>query len=198
MMKDLFDFKKGFTKGLFKFGVREVVALGIGAALFFVLGRFVSVPTFVPNTNVETAYAFLALLAVVFGPIVACLAGFIGHALKDFTMYGGTWWSWIITSAAVGFIIGTAKNLIDIKGGEFGYKQIITFNCAQFVANAVGWFLIAPTLDVIIYAEPADKVYLQGLVAGVGNIVTVAIIGTILLFAYAKAIPKSGSLKKEE
>ena len=32
--------------------IKPVVAVGIGAALFFVLGRFVAIPSPVPNTNI--------------------------------------------------------------------------------------------------------------------------------------------------
>ena len=32
--------------------IKTVVAVGIGAALFFVLGRFVAIPSPVPNTNI--------------------------------------------------------------------------------------------------------------------------------------------------
>lgn len=37
--------------------IKPVVAVGIGAALFFVLGRFVAIPSPVPNTNVSLQYA---------------------------------------------------------------------------------------------------------------------------------------------
>ena len=43
--------------------IKPVVAVGIGAALFFVLGRFVAIPSPVPNTNISLQYAVLALLA---------------------------------------------------------------------------------------------------------------------------------------
>lgn len=33
--------------------IKTVVAIGIGAALFFVLGRFVAIPSGVPNTNIS-------------------------------------------------------------------------------------------------------------------------------------------------
>ena len=33
--------------------VKTIVAIGIGAALFFVLGRFVAIPSPVPNTNIS-------------------------------------------------------------------------------------------------------------------------------------------------
>lgn len=32
--------------------IKTFVAIGIGAALFFVLGRFVAIPSPVPNTNI--------------------------------------------------------------------------------------------------------------------------------------------------
>lgn len=43
--------------------IKTVVAIGIGAALFFVLGRFVAIPSGVPNTNISLQYAVLGLLA---------------------------------------------------------------------------------------------------------------------------------------
>ena len=57
--------------------------------------------------------------------------------------------------------------------------------------------VVAPILDIVMYAEPANKVFLQGLVGGVSNIITTAIIGTLLCIAYAAAKPKKGSLKEE-
>ena len=60
-------------------GIKNVVAIGIGAALFFVLGRFVAIPSPVPNTNISLQYAVLALLAAMYGPVAGGLIGFIGH-----------------------------------------------------------------------------------------------------------------------
>lgn len=68
--------------------VVQVVAIGIGAALFFVLGRFVAIPTPIPNTTISIQYAILAVLAVLYGPWVGLLAGLIGHVLIDVTGYG--------------------------------------------------------------------------------------------------------------
>ncbi|GBW78706.1 hypothetical protein M1K202_1452 [Staphylococcus aureus] len=45
--------------------VKTVVAIGIGAAVFVILGRFVVIPTGFPNTNIETSYAFLALISAI-------------------------------------------------------------------------------------------------------------------------------------
>ena len=46
--------------------IKTVVAVGIGAALFFVLGRVVAIPSPVPNTNISLQYAVLALLAAIY------------------------------------------------------------------------------------------------------------------------------------
>lgn len=175
--------------------VKTFVAIGIGAALFFVLGRFASIPVFA-NTSVNIQYALLAFMAVVFGPIAGALIGLIGHALIDFTTWG-PWWSWILTSAVVGLLIGFLGRKIDVESGNFTTKDCISFNIANVISNAIGWILIAPTLDILIYQEPANKVYVQGLIAGVANIVTTAIIGTLLLYAYSKTRTKKGSLDKE-
>ncbi|MBO1005366.1 energy-coupling factor transport system substrate-specific component [Pseudogracilibacillus auburnensis] len=177
--------------------IKTIVAIGIGSAVFVILGRFASIPTGIPNTSIETSYAFLALMSIIFGPIAGVLIGLIGHALKDALFYGSIWWSWVLVSSFVGLFIGVFASRINIQSGIFGGKQIITFNIVQAIVQAIGWFLIAPTLDIIIYAEPANKVYLQGIAAGLSNIVTVGVIGTILLISYARTRSKSNSLSVE-
>lgn len=177
--------------------IKTIVAIGIGAAVFVILGRFASIPTGVPNTSIETNYAFLALMSVIFGPVAGGLIGLIGHALKDAVFYGSIWWSWVLVSGFVGLFIGFIANRINIQSGNFGGKQIAVFNITQAIVQVIGWGVIAPTLDILIYAEPSNKVYLQGIVAGISNIVTVGVIGTILLISYAKTRSKSDSLSVE-
>ncbi|QCJ44339.1 ECF-type riboflavin transporter substrate-binding protein [Bacillus sp. S3] len=177
--------------------IKTIVAIGIGSAVFVILGRFAVIPTGVPNTNFDTSYGFLALMAVIFGPVAGGLIGLIGHALKDFIFYGSPWWSWVVVSGIVGFLIGLVSKKIDIESGVVTAKKIILFNFTQIIVQAIGWFAIAPSLDVLIYAEPVNKVYLQGLVAGGLNMATVAILGTLLLSIYAKSRSQSGSLTKD-
>ena len=74
---------------------------------------------------------------------------------------------------------------------------MIIFNIYQIIANVVAWLLVAPTLDILIYAEPVKKVYLQGAVAGTSNAITVGVLGTILLYTYSKTRVKKGSLDRE-
>ena len=179
-----------------KFSVKTIVAIGIGAALFFVLGYFVKIPSPVPNTSISVQYGLLAFISVVYGPIAGALVGFIGHALIDLASYG-PWWSWITASAVFGLLMGLACNKLNLEDGKIGKKEIITFNVAQLAAHAVCWGGVAPALDIWWYSEPVEKLFAQGLVAGVANAVTTAIVGTLLCVVYSSTKTKAGSLSKE-
>lgn len=181
-----------------KLSIKTIVAIGIGSAVFMILGRFASIPTGIPNTEIQTAYAFLALMAVIYGPIAGVSIGFIGHTLKDLTAYGSPWFSWIIASAVVGLVIGIVWKKLNINEGNFNRSKIIIFNLTQIAANIAAWLFVAPTLDIVIYAEPSNKVYIQGAVAGISNMITIGVLGTILLYLYSKTRVKKGSLMAEE
>ncbi len=178
--------------------IKTIVAIGIGAAVFLILGRFASIPTGIPNTELQTAYAFLALMGVIYGPFAGMMIGFIGHMLKDLTAYGSPWMSWIIASAIVGLIIGFAQRQLNIEEGAISTKKIIYFNIYQIIANIIAWSFVAPSLDVLIYAEPINKVYIQGAVASGSNIVTVGVLGTFLLISYSKTKIQKGTLVEED
>ena len=54
--------------------IKQVVAIGVGAALFVVIGM-ISIPTPVPNTSIQLQYAVQALLSIIFGRLSVCLSG---------------------------------------------------------------------------------------------------------------------------
>ena len=172
--------------------IKPVVAVGIGAALFFVLGRFVAIPSPVPNTNISLQYAVLALLAALYGPI-----GFIGHPLIDLSWGGSPWWSWVIASAFVGVVVGLFSKKLNLQEGEFSKKQVAFFALANIVAHLLAWILVAPVLDIAIYAEPVKKVFAQGAFAAVSNSITAVVVGGLLVLAYTRTIAKKGSLDQE-
>lgn len=180
-----------------KFSVKTIVAIGIGAALFFVLGRFVAIPSPVPNTSISVQYGLLAFLSVVYGPIAGALVGFIGHTLIDFSYGWGVWWSWVIASAVFGLLVGLGAKLLKMKETEMGLMGLLKFNIIQIVSHVICWGGVAPALDILIYKEPLDKLFAQGLVAGTSNAVTTAIVGSLLCIAYAATKTKAGSLTKE-
>ena len=178
------------------FSIKDVVAIGVGAALFVVIAML-QIPAPAPNTSIQLQYALQALFSVVFGPIVGFLIGLIGHAIKD-AMSGSLWWTWIISSGLFGLFVGFFRKQIGEFKGEVTKKELIVFNVVQIVSNLVIWGLIAPVGDVLIYKESANKVFLQGVVAGFLNALTVAVAGSLLLIAYARTQTKDGSLTKDK
>ncbi|MDE7047963.1 ECF-type riboflavin transporter substrate-binding protein [Parablautia intestinalis] len=181
-----------------KFGIKEVVAIGIGTALFVALTE-IQIPTPIPNTYLQPRMALMAFLAAVFGPIVGGLVGLLGHALGDAMFYGSVWWSWVVPDGVVGLVIGLFAAKYAVKEGGFTNTKAITlFNVMQVIANAAAWILVAPILDIVIYAEPVNKVFIQGIGAFIGNILIIGILGTLLCVGYSKIGAKSSSLSKED
>lgn len=140
-----------------KFGIKEVVAAGIGTALFVVLTE-VQIPLgFIPNTSLQVRAALLTFLSAVYGPLVGGIVGFAGHALGDAFFYGSVWWSWVFPDAVFGIIVGLFAKKFAIKEGGFEGGKIALFNGVQVIANAIAWIVLAPVLDIVMNAEPAKK-----------------------------------------
>lgn len=176
--------------------VTAIVAIGIGAALFFVVGKFLAIPLPIPNTTLNLRYAVLLVFAVLFGPWVGALVGLIGHTLIDLTTYG-PWWSWIAASAVVGLVIGLATRRVKVDEGVFGWRGFAAVAIGALAGHLVAWVLVAPLGDILIYAEPANKVFVQGAVAFGVNSLTSIVLGGALVAAYAATRTRSGSLRAE-
>ena len=176
--------------------VQKVVATGIGAALFFVLARFVAVPSGIPNTNIAFQYGIQSFFAVLYGPVVGCLSGFIGHVLCDMS-WGGVWWSWAFGTAVYGLIVGFLGKKINVHDGNFGGKELVAFTIGNCLANIVAWPVVAALGDILIYKEDVKLVISQLIVAAIADFLCSMVIGGLLLFGYTKTVAKSGSLDKE-
>ena len=118
------------------------MATGIGAALFFVLGRFVAIPSGIPDTNISIQYGVLAFIAAVYGPLAGLLSGLIGHFFIDFSWGWGVWWSWVIASAFFGFVMGLVTRKLTLEDGQFSKRDAIGFNLGQLVAHVLAWAVI--------------------------------------------------------
>ena len=188
----------GYTmnKKLFGFSTKTLVGTALGAALFTVLFMYVKIPTGIPETQIQSAYGIGGFFAAMFGPIAGFLIAFIGHFISDSLSYGA-WWSWIIASGVCCFIIGLVYPKLKVEDGVFTGKDIVLYNVCQLIANAFAWIVVAPVLDIVIYSEPVNLVFTQGLVAAATNTVSAGVIGTLLLVLYSKTRAKKGSLTKE-
>ena len=182
-----------------KFDTKTIVATGLGAAVFLVLFMYVKIPSPVPETNLQIAYGVSSFFAAVFGPLAGFLVAFVGHALNDFISYGSPWWSWVFASGASALITGLCSGKVApaVESGECGRKELIQFAVYAIIGNAVAWLLVAPILDIVMYAEPVNTVFLQGVTAFVIDAVVSVVVGGILLKAYASTKTGQGTLSKE-
>lgn len=105
--------------------------------------------------------------------------------------------SLVISSGLVGLFIGLASKRFKVDKGLFATKDVVTFNIVQILANLLAWGVISPLGDILIYSEPANKVFIQGLIATLANAITIGIGGTLLILIYAKTRTQSNSLSKD-
>ena len=178
------------------FSTKTVVATAIGAALFFVIARFIYIPSGISNTNISLQYAVLSFICALFGPVAGALTGLIGHTLTDLS-YGSVWWSWAIDSGVHGLIAGLVAKKLSLNKGSFEKKDVLTYVLYNLVACVVAWVIVAPIGDIVIYAEEPTKVFVQGVFAASSNFVISTVIGGLLCLGYTKTIAKEGSLDKE-
>lgn len=179
------------------FSTKAIVATAIGAALFYVLAKFVAIPSGIPNTNFALQYGVLSFFAALYGPVCGALIGFIGHWLNDLTAGWGVWWTWVVASAVTGLISGLVFNKVDLANGTFEKRDFVKYAIYNVIAYAISWLVVAPAGDVFIYHEPTDKLLLQASFSFAADLIVALVIGGLLCFAYSKTIAKPGSLDKE-
>lgn len=169
------------NKQLFK-----MVVTALGIAMFFVVGKFLAIPTPLPNFSLFLQYAIQIVFSFYFGPVVGFLVGFIGHFLVDLISGWGIWMSWIVSSGVFGLLTGLTSMLINKRENPFKVIKIIIFSFAVIVFGAICWVVIAPVGDLLFYGEPYNLVVLEGLIAFGTNTGSALFIGLPLIFALKK------------
>ena len=164
--------------------VKRIGTIALGSVLFFLLGRYVTIPSPIPTVNICVQYGLLAFLAVACGPLTGSMTGLIGHILIDLSC-GRMFWSWIIATAAFGGLLGVLANVTRLDPAHRDREMLVHFNLCQVATHVVCWAGIAPVLDILFYNENMDTIFAEGLTAALSNAVTTAIVGSSMLAIYA-------------
>lgn len=185
-----------FGKNMFDLSTKSVVAIGIGSALYAALS-FISIPIG-PNTSFRIAIAILTIFGALFGPVVGFLVGFIGHALNDALAWGSVWWSWVFLSAILGLFAGFVNidKKFDPLKGLMDRKHVIQLYVFAFVSIFAA-SLVAYLGDVFLYGEPADKVWIQIILASISNFVVIATVGIPAVTAIGRMNKSRKNLEEE-
>ena len=175
--------------------IKRTAVIAGGSLLFFLLGRYVTIPSPIPTVNICVQYGLLAFLAVVCGPLTGSMTGLIGHILIDLSG-GQMFWSWIIATAAFGGLLGVLANVTHLSARIRDRETLVLFNLCQVATHVVCWAGIAPVLEILLYNESMDRIFDQGLTAGIANAVTTAIVGSLLLIVYCAVTAKQHGTPK--
>jgi energy-coupling factor transport system substrate-specific component len=175
-----------------------MIITALGIAMFFVIGKFVAIPTPIPNFALFLQYSVLVVFSFYFGPIVGFSIGFLGHLLIDLFSGYGIWIFWIIGSGLFGLFVGLGSFIINRRSSPFKVTKILLLCLFAIVGGAICWVLIAPIGDMIFYQEPFNVVLIEGLVAFGTNELSALAIGLPLVFALKKVRIPYTIVNKEE
>ena len=174
-----------------KIGLKEVVAIGIGTALFVALTEIQIPLGVVDDIAFHPRMAVLAFFSAVFGPITGAVIGFLGHALGDALFYNSIKWCWVFPEIIVGAGIGFFADRFAVEKGGFDKKNLALFNVAQIVSNAAAWLICAPVLNIVFKKESSGLVFSQGAFAFIVDIIVIGVLGSIFLMVYSNINGKS-------
>ncbi|WP_274364016.1 ECF-type riboflavin transporter substrate-binding protein [Paenibacillus thermotolerans] len=179
-----------------RFSTKMVVAIGIGAALYGVLGMFGFAVG--PNTYFKPALALLTIFGALFGPVVGFLVGFIGHTITDLIAGYGVWWGWVMSSAITGLFMGLVATSakFNVRRGATTGKQTAYLAITGVIGIIVG-LIFAGLFDIIVHGEPADKIAVQVVSAAVSNIIVFGVIGIPAVLAISRANKNNSNLSAE-
>ncbi|PEA83099.1 ECF transporter S component [Bacillus pseudomycoides] len=180
-----------------KLSTKLVVAIGIGSAIYGVLGLWGF--SIAPNTFIKPALAILTIFGAIFGPFAGLLIGLIGHTVTDTIAGWGIWWGWVLSSGIIGFTMGLVQKRasFSVKNGTFRNRDISYFAVTGLIGIVIA-IIFAGAFDIIIMGEPLDKIVIQVLGATIADILVFLVLGLPITLGLAKVNKKHTHLKIEK
>ena len=180
-----------------KLSTKLVVAIGIGTALYGILGLWGF--TIAPNTFIKPGLAILTIFGALFGPVAGLLIGLIGHTVTDTISGGGIWWGWVLSSGIIGFAMGLIQKRggFNVKNGSFS-KGDISYLAITGLVGIVIAIIFAGVFDIIVMGEPFDKIVIQVLGATIADVIVFLVLGLPITIGLAKSNKKHTHLKIEK
>ncbi|MDX9954314.1 MAG: ECF transporter S component [Anaerolineae bacterium] len=125
-------------------GTREVVYMGIGAALYGVLNYiFNSIPMpSISQVSLRPSICIPVFFGYVFGPVVGFFTGAVGNILGDFLSGWGVYPAWDMGNGLIGFVAGLVMLFAD-KRRSLNFLTILVGVLVIIVAATI---LISPNV----------------------------------------------------
>lgn len=172
-------------------GVRQVVYMALGAALYGGLSYLTNILQLPATSNVSFRPAIVIPLffGAVFGPWVGLFTGGIGNFLGDYISGYGVYWNWDLGNGLIGFVAGLA--LLITWGRYSKLANIVTAEIFGIVAVLVGIGFAAYS-DIWVSKYNVAAATGNFVPAALSDLVNGIILLPILLVAYNAAMRRMG------
>ncbi len=135
----------------YRFGLKELLFVVFGSGLTVLVGNI----DFGISAGIHRIFQPEAVIAASFalisGPIVGGLIGFIGYIAMRLVSHQVYYWGWALANLIVGLGIGLYSGSFHVRDGEFRGKNIALFVMIQLIAEAIGFMLVYPLSEVLLY-----------------------------------------------
>lgn len=183
--------RESLTTKIWGIGVRHVVFMALGAALYAGIS-YVTNSLQLPgasNVSLRPGIVIPLFFGVVFGPWVGLFTGGIGNLLND--LFTGTvYWNWDLGNGLIGFVAGLAMYL---TWGRYNtINKIVIAEIFSVVGIIVGLGFAAYSDIWVSQLTPTTATTTEFIPATIPDIVLGVILLPILLVAYNAAIARTG------
>jgi energy-coupling factor transport system substrate-specific component len=182
-------------RNIWAVGVRQVVYMALGAALYgglSYLTNFLQLPS-VGNVSIRPAIVIPLFFGVVFGPIVGLVTGGLGNFIGDLISGYGVYWNWDVGNGVIGFIAGLAGLGLFNIFGRFNNPRVITIAEVFGAVGVVIGIAFAAYSDIWVSKLTFAGASSEFIPAAVSDLIFGIILLPILLVAYAAAMRGRGT-----
>jgi energy-coupling factor transport system substrate-specific component len=183
--------REGLNAKIWSVGVRHIVFMALGAALYGGLSYLTNILQLPATSNVSFRPAIVIPLffGAVFGPWVGLFTGGVGNFLGDYISGYGVYWNWDLGNALIGFIAGLAMYL---TWGRYNTTMKIVIAEIFAAVGVVVGIGFAAYSDIWVSKYTIAASTGNFVPATLSDLVNGIILLPILLVAYNAAMRRSG------
>jgi energy-coupling factor transport system substrate-specific component len=183
--------QESLTTKIWSVGVRQIVFMALGAALYGGLSYATNILQLPATSNVSLRPAIVIPLffGAVFGPWVGLFTGGVGNFLGDLISGYGVYWNWDVGNGLIGFIAGLAMYL---TWGRYNSTRNIVIAEIFGVIGVVVGIAFAAYTDMWLLQYTFAAASGNFVPAALSDLVNGIILLPILLVAYNAAVRRMG------
>lgn len=183
--------ERGSASKVWGIGVRQIVYMALGAALYGGLSYLTNILQLPATSNVSFRPGIVIPLffGAVFGPWVGLFSGGVGNLIGDYISGYGVYWNWDIGNALIGFVAGL---VVYITLGRYMARRNIIFAEIFAIIGVVVGIGFAAYTDIWVSKYTIAAATGNFVPAALSDLVNGIILLPILLIAYNAAVRRSG------